>query len=135
MKCIKCLELIHDEATKCQDCKSWQSRTGEIPRITENIIMIVLFSILMIPVIYMANNMAEDRFSELNYTARFMVLEEYSKENKIDSWGDYRVNSLNYFKLKSRYDAIRYVSKLSLNRKIINSYSHGPDFINFYRAE
>jgi hypothetical protein len=115
MKCIKCLETIHYEATKCHHCKSWQSRTGEIPRRTENIIMGVLFSILMIPVTYIANDMAEDRFSELGFSARWMVLEENSKKKNASKYSDSDVNIFNYYKLTSRYDEI--------TSSIDNSYS------------
>jgi hypothetical protein len=141
--------------------------------------MSIFFAIIMIPATYMTNGILQNKYSELNYTARFMVLSEYAEETETSSYGDYRVNAFNYYQLKSRYDefissidnkrakeiytcletqgetcknikitekdgditltfeselsedAIQYISKLSLERKIINEYSYGANKIIF----
>lgn len=149
MKCKLCKDEINDKATKCQHCRGWQSITGLISKKMEYGLMAIVFSIMIIPVTYMANDAFKEKFSELNYTARFMVLSEYAEDTNASSYDDYQVNTLNHYQLRSRYDeiiekdgditlrfesdlskhAIQYISKLAMHRKIINAYSYGDNKI------
>jgi len=106
MKCNLCKNDINEKAIKCHHCRGWQSITGLISKKMEYGLMSIVFTIMVFPITYFANELVEEKYSSLNFTARFMVLKEYAKETNTDSWGDYRINIFNYYKLKSRYDEI-----------------------------
>lgn len=120
MKCCKCKESINDGATKCHHCRSWQSRTGELSKGTENVFIGIFSSVILSVLILFTNDYAEESFSELDSTARFIVLSEYAKETKTDHYGDYRVNLLNYYRLKTRYNEIIASARNEVFPKVYN---------------
>lgn len=108
MECKNCKSSINNGAVKCPHCMSYQTFTGILSPKIQAVAILSFLSILAIPLKIIADSHFQEKYSELDRQARFLVLEDNagrSTEGDIQ-YSDEDVSVFNYWSLKSRVDEI-----------------------------
>lgn len=87
--CKHCKEPIHDQATKCHHCRSWQSFTGFAPPPAEIVGVVALLFVVLCVVVFQMNRSTQESYDKLPLTMR-MVLQDNAglgpKVTVLDRW-------------------------------------------------
>ncbi|MGP9416844.1 MULTISPECIES: hypothetical protein [Halomonas] len=96
--CLKCKESIHDRASKCPLCRSWQSKSGVLPRSVEWIGIVSVPLIIALITIPFANGYARYVFSETPEIIRWQVLDHITESSGVAS-RTISLDSINIFNI------------------------------------
>ncbi|USD59067.1 hypothetical protein J4N45_11045 [Vibrio sp. SCSIO 43140] len=95
-QCKHCFSQIHIDASRCNHCRSWQSKTGLVPR-TSEILALCMFCLLCFAIggaiaVNKLNDFARDKLSQYDQSVVTIVLSEFP---------DYRENGSVMFSLNN----------------------------------